>query len=394
MENAVQTQYRGDGNFQVGNEVVSEKDLAVALERAGGPAGLFAVNGSPLTLEKAAAALRILGQTHGRSADAAKVTLPAPNLNGIADTKLTDGFLALMMMQLKTGETQLETSKSIVEQNRVKTETLHGQKMEKLNERIEDLEKAAAKEKKAGVWGKIAKAFEIIGAAIAVAIGAALVATGVGAAAGVAMMVVGTLLIANSIADLATGGNALAKGLEAAGMDPKVAAGIAMGLTIALNVALMVASGGGSAAITATSKGAGAAGNVVAAATKAGANVAQAAAKAEKLVSVAKQLDVAVKIVNNTSNIVGAVGSTTTAVGAGANNISSAVSRRDAELAAAAATEIAKAMKMVQQMNDEETEMIQQIVEQVNDTMSRIMSILSGINESQNNIAAKLGAMA
>ncbi|MBL9157757.1 MAG: type III secretion system translocon subunit SctE [Verrucomicrobiales bacterium] len=358
----IQARYLGEGKFQVGNEVVPEKGLRQALQNAAGSSGLFTVNGKALSWEVAANTLSFLALASTNSLGRPSLTPPLPGTD-----KITDVVLILQKMQMESGNTQLETSRTTIEQNRSKNEGLHKEKMEKVQERIEDLEKAAEKEKKAGIWGKIAKAFEILGAAIAAVFGAILVATGVAAGAGAAMITLGILVIANSIADMAVGGNAIGKGLIKAGVDPQVANGLGMAMGIALNIGLAVASGGSSIVIST-------------------------AAAAKDLAAIL--VGVVDKAINATNMIISASGSLMTGVGSGVNNIQSANARRDAEMAKAEATDLTKLMKLIQQKSDEETEMIQQLVEQVNDMMSRVMTILSGINDSQSNIVSRLNAMA
>lgn len=138
----------------------------------------------------------------------------APLIDGVQiNFSPEDLAVALTVLQGKTQEAQLATAKEGLTTNKKKLEEKNQQAMEKINKWIDDCQKAAAKEKAAGIFGWIVKIAGFIAAAIAVVVAAvATVASVGGASALLALAVVGlvgaTISLASQISQ-AAGGPAL-----------------------------------------------------------------------------------------------------------------------------------------------------------------------------------------
>lgn len=138
----------------------------------------------------------------------------APSIGGVQiNFSPEDLAAALTVLQGKTQEAQLTTAKEGLSTNKKKLEEKNAQAMEKINKWIEDCQKAASKEKAAGIFGWITKIAGFIAAAIAVTIAAvATVASGGAAAPLLALAVIGlvgaTISLASQISQ-AAGGPAL-----------------------------------------------------------------------------------------------------------------------------------------------------------------------------------------
>ena len=114
---------------------------------------------------------------------AQELGLPAVNITG------ADLAVALAAMREKTQNTRMQTASEDIQNNRDQTKAKAEERIKKRQEAAEKQEKAAQKKKEKNIWGWIA------GAAMVVA-GAALCATGVGAAVGVALIVGGVCSLA------------------------------------------------------------------------------------------------------------------------------------------------------------------------------------------------------
>ena len=138
----------------------------------------------------------------------------APSIGGVQiNFSPEDLAAALVVLQGKTQEAQLTTAKEGLSTNKKKLEEKNAQAMEKINKWIEDCQKAAAKEKSAGIFGWITKIAGFIAAAIAVVVAAVATVASAGAASPLlALAVIGlvgaTISLASQISQ-AAGGPAL-----------------------------------------------------------------------------------------------------------------------------------------------------------------------------------------
>lgn len=138
----------------------------------------------------------------------------APSIGGVQiNFSPEDLAAALVVLQGKTQEAQLTTAKEGLSTNKKKLEEKNAQAMEKINKWIEDCQKAAAKEKSAGIFGWIVKIAGFIAAAIAVVVAAVATVASAGAASPLlALAVIGlvgaTISLASQISQ-AAGGPAL-----------------------------------------------------------------------------------------------------------------------------------------------------------------------------------------
>jgi transloator len=158
-----------------------------------------------------------LGQTSPPSLSNVSNANGAPSIDGVTISMSPDDMAAaLMVLQNKTQQAQLNTAKEGLETNKKKMEDKNVQAMNKINEWIKNCEEAAAKEKSAGIFGWLVKIFSFIAAAIAVAVAAvATAATGGAASPLLALAVMGlagaTMSLASQISQ-AAGGPALELG--------------------------------------------------------------------------------------------------------------------------------------------------------------------------------------
>ena len=138
----------------------------------------------------------------------------APSISGVQiNFSPEDLAAALVVLQGKTQEAQLTTAKEGLSTNKKKLEEKNAQAMEKINKWIDDCQKAAAKEKTAGIFGWITKIAGFIAAAIAVVVAAVATVASAGAASPLlALAVIGlvgaTISLASQISQ-AAGGPAL-----------------------------------------------------------------------------------------------------------------------------------------------------------------------------------------
>ncbi|MEO1524986.1 MAG: type III secretion system translocon subunit SctE [Planctomycetota bacterium] len=114
---------------------------------------------------------------------AKELGLPAVNITG------ADLAVALAAIREKTQNTRMQTASEDIQNNREQTKAKAEERIKKRQEAAKKQEKAAVKKQEKNIWGWIA------GAAMVVA-GAALVATGVGAAVGAALIVGGVCALA------------------------------------------------------------------------------------------------------------------------------------------------------------------------------------------------------
>lgn len=138
----------------------------------------------------------------------------APHIDGVTiDFSAEDMAAALLVLQGKTQEAQLNTAREGLTTNKKKLEEKNQQAMNKINDWIQKCKDAEAKSKAAGIFGWVAKIASFLASAIAVAVAAvATVASGGAAAPFLALAVVGlvgtTISLASQISQ-AAGGPAL-----------------------------------------------------------------------------------------------------------------------------------------------------------------------------------------
>jgi hypothetical protein len=319
--------------------------------------------------------------------------------------KMDANALSLMLLELrsKLSDVQAKTS-----QEDVKI-TMDAQK-EKHAEIMKEIEKAAKameKSKKAGTWGKVFGWVSVAASAVAavamVALGAVAIATGVGAAAGVALIACGCIMgamavnqavgmatekdlmgwigegisktlqamgmeeeLADKIGHMVTGGPGALVGefLQAVGVDENVAKIVESVVNAVVMIAAMIA-------LTVLTGGAGAAG-AVSATVSATAN--------------------AVKIGAQITSTVATLVSGLSQVGAGASTIAKAGFEHDAAMAEAEQKELQKFIAKFQAMMEEEQERLKKVMQELDESVSTVMGMISGNDDTTDAIIGKMNS--
>lgn len=117
-------------------------------------------------------------------------------------------------------------------QTREKVKQLNIQENQaKMEEATQKLEEAAKDKETSSIWGAISKAFMALGALLTAAIGAVLIATGIGAAAGAVMIAASAFMVASLVNSIVAensdnGMGILGQILTAAGVDEETAQGV------------------------------------------------------------------------------------------------------------------------------------------------------------------------
>ena len=267
-----------------------------------------------------------------------------------AAAKEVDLEKLIMYLQLESSEEQAQLAQERINMQKDTLATSHKERMDKLNESLEKMDKAAR-------TNKFNKIFGWLMAAVAVVVAvAACVATGgvaIGPCIGAAIAVGTCILTATGAMDKILEG--IAKGLEKLGMSKEAAQIVAQ---VAMAVVIIAA--------TLATCGAG----VGAAASSTAATIAQ---------TIQKGADIAMKLMGVASII-------SNGVGAGQNY--------SASMAQADVTEMAKVLAQLrQQLQDSEDE-LQKILELIQNIFSGIVAILNSETETQKVIAQQMAQMA
>ena len=256
----------------------------------------------------------------------------------------------IMYLQLESSEEQAQLAQERINMQKDTLATSHKERMDKLNESLEKMDKAAR-------TNKFNKIFGWLMAAVAVVVAvAACVATGgvaIGPCIGAAIAVGTCVLTATGAMDKILEG--IAKGLEKLGMSKEAAQIVAQ---VAMAVVLIAA--------TLATCGAGAG----AAASGTAATIAQ---------SIQKGADVAMKLMGVASII-------SNGVGAGQNY--------SASMAQADVTEMAKVLAQLRQQMQESEDELQEILALIQDTFSNLVAILDSATDTQKTIAQQMANMA
>ena len=341
-----------------------------------------------------------------------------------------DLLLALQRLQSLTQQANLKTSTEGVYATREELAQAAAERLEKLEEQL----KKIAESKKSGLIGKI---FGWIAVALSAIIGAALIATGVGAKAGVALLIVavatatvlaieesvgfdkiieglasvftslgldeqaarivatvilGAAAIAASVAVGAlnpAGGVALAgvllgpllsgENLAELGIPEEVAGWLSLGIQLALAVTA-IAVGIGSGIANAASSTSNAATSATSATGQTASTIGQTVAEGGKLVS-------HVKTVANGIYLTGQIAQAGAQIGAASANIAASAQRYEASLAEADAAEFLASLFALQQAFEQQTERISDIQQQIEESNSIITNLLASLNQIKSRIA-------
>ena len=294
----------------------------------------------------------------------AKGPTGAPALDSPDDAKQKEVNLEKLIsyLQLETDKHQAELAKERIELQKDSMEQRHADQMAKINESLEQMDKAAAMNVLTKVLGWMMAAVSV---AIAVA---ACVATG-GLAAGpvVGAAVAIGMCIANELGAMEKMTDAIADALKDAGMKSEAAKILASVITAVAMIAVTAGLSGGAGAI----QGAKGTMNGVVKGTMEIVNHAAKGLQTKFQVGAA------------------ALGLMTTAAGgaAGAMNYKSGMLQSET-------TEMEKFLAVMQQQLDESQEELERIMSQIQDVYADISAIINSSIDTENEIASKIGQMA
>lgn len=314
------------------------------------------------------------GSTAVPTANASLAGAPQLSLEAPQPMNLEDMMLALIALRNAFSEKQAESSKEVIRADLSRKTEENKEQIKKMEEAIEKMEDA----KKSGVFGQV---FGWIGAVAAVVVAAALIATGIGAAAGALLIAGATLAMANMIFTQAGG-------MEAIGPE---AAKIVGWVVLAAEVALAIASLG------------------VGASKLIGKGVEKLASKLGPGMVKTLMKDTATKLAKDAAPMLATAGKKGTdahkfatvakyvaisiqgtgMVGQGSASITSAVLTRDATEAQASAKGMEAAMLKFQAMMEEEIRRLKKLMDEMQEGVSIAMQVLSNATETKSAILQK-----
>ena len=285
--------------------------------------------------------------------------VPALDNPDDANQKAVDLEKLISYLQLETDKHQAELAKERIELQKGEMDQRHAEQMAKINESLEQMDKAAKSNLATRIFGWLMAAVSV---AIAVA---ACVATGgiaVGAVAG-AVVAIG-MCIMNETGAMDEITEKLADALKDAGMKEQ-AAQIVAALVIAVSMILI-------------SVGVGVGGNAVQGIVKGASQAATAAA-----------MTTAKSIQSGAQFAAGALGIGTTIAG----GVAAAENYKSGELQAET-TEMDKFLAVMRQQLEESQEELEKILGQVQNIYSDIAAIINSAIDTETEIAQKMGQMA
>ena len=258
--------------------------------------------------------------------------------------------LAEIAAKMRDVSGEVETSRAENEQEMKRLNMQENQA--KIEEAEEKIDEAISKRENASIWDKIAMAFQILGAILLFAIGAALTALGAGAVGVPLMIAAGFMavsLINSAVAEANDGRGILASIAYAIDedIDPDILMGLDIGFTalmVVASIVLAVATGGGSMS--------GVASNL--------------AALAQGL----KTAGMAVEIASS-------VGSAAATVGSAATSVDAAKTSQEAAYLQAESQEIQALMQQLDDLIDQALEMLQQAAERFNAVLDSMTEMLN-----------------
>jgi hypothetical protein len=318
---------------------------------------------------------------------------------GRPELPLPDGDIAatLAHLQGKLTESMNEINKADLKGNQDQQKALW-------EKRIKQLQDAMDAMKQSDAWGVLGKVFGALAAAVSIIAGAALVLTGVGAAAGAALMTVGTVMMVDQILQdtgAVKGGiaGAIADGLVNAGiMSRDQAQWAAMAFYAAIMITLAVATGGAASLVVAGQAGTAAATTAVgetavdAAAEASG----EAAAEAGGEATTSTAADSAAQGANSaarTIKIASGVGEALTNVGQAGSNVGAAADNENAAQHQADAQKTFAQLQKALSEQDQIIEELRKVQEAYDSGMGVIMSILQSQNHATDLVTGALGSV-
>lgn len=278
-----------------------------------------------------------VSSTDGKDATGSTTGTGAPGLEAPGkDIDVSDLTGLLMILKEKSTDEQMKTAKEMIMKNQAKLKTESEERITKLKEAQDNAEKA----KKSGLFGKI---FGWIGAIASAIVGAVLIATGVGVAAGALLLAASAVMLTQMIMSEA---GAFEK------MDPKLAQGLMIAMTVTAAVLGIAGGIAGAVGTTATTM------STIAQAVKIGATIAAGAS----------------------------------AIGGGASGIASAVYTKESADAQADAKEIAAFILKIQAAMEDEQDRLKELIEQLDAGFQVFSDIVKQHSETQSKVFQQMSA--
>ena len=277
----------------------------------------------------------------------------APVLDNPADEAAVEANLERLIafLQLDNDERQAQLAQERIETLKNSLKSEHEGRAKKIQKSLDDMDKAAASQKRNRIFGWLMTALAVVAAVVAcVATGG--LATGAVVAAGIAL----TCQILNETGVMEKLTDKLAEGLEKLGLSKEAAKVVAQ---VAVTVAIVAAS------IAAGNLGS-VAGNVSAA--------------------VKAAMEVVRPIVSITTGVMGGISLVSGAVGA--------VDSYHAGMSEADVKETEKFIAALRQKLEESEEELQQILEMIQNFIGQLADLLSSSTDTSEEIASKIGQMA
>jgi nitrate reductase assembly molybdenum cofactor insertion protein NarJ len=290
----------------------------------------------------------------------AKGPTGAPALDSPDDAKQKEVNLEKLIsyLQLETDKRQTELAKDRIELQKNELEQRHGEQMAKINESLEQMDKATISNNFTRVFGWLMAAAAVALAVVScVATGGIAVGAVIGAVMAVGMCVMNETGVTEDLTE------ALTDALKNAGMSDQ-AAQIVASLTVAVGmIALTLGTGAGGSAIQTALGG---------------------AAKAATSVMLSAQ-----SMQGGMRLALGGIGiGTTVAMG-----VSTSANYKSTELQADT-TEMEKFMAVMQQQLEESQEELERILSQIQDLYTDVAAIINSSIDTENEIVTKMGQMA
>ncbi len=287
-----------------------------------------------------------------------------PALDNPADAVAMQAALEKLLayLKLENDEQQAAMAKDRIEIQKDEIEKRHGEEIEKIKETMKEMDKAAKAALATKIFGWLMAALAVVFAVVAsIATGGAAVGAIVGAVVAVGMAV------ANETGAIEKLTEKLADSLKDAGLSDRAAQILAAVIIALAAAAISIGSGFGATGIAnAVAKGAETAAKVTMSAT-------QAAAQVAKTV---------------TQLVMGAMGLATLGAGVGAT-----VQGYKAGIAQSELTEMQKFLAIISQRLEESEEELQEILNQIQNSIAGIIEILTSETDTQKEIAQQMGAM-
>lgn len=292
----------------------------------------------------------------------------APALDSPDDAmaKEVDLEKLISYLQLETDKHQAELAKERISLQKDTMDKRHLEQMEKIDESLEQMDKASKSNLAMKIFGWIMAAVAVaVAIAACVATGGVAVGAVVGAAVAIGMCVANETGLMNSLTEK------IAEGLESLGMSKDAAKIVAAVATAVIMIAASVAGGAIGSAVA----------GFVSSCTSAATTVTNTTVTASMMSAKAWQSGLQI------ANAALGIGATATSAVAGGMNYKSSMLQAET-------TEMQKFLAVMQQQIGESQEELERILSQIQSTYSDISAIINSSIDTEKEIASNMGQMA